>query len=249
VTFQDHFSTVASPYARFRPSYPASLFAWLAHRVPRRERAWDCATGSGQAARGLTAHFRVVLATDPSRAQLAAWTATAPGVVRVACTAEASALADRSIDLVTVAQALHWFDTDAFYDETRRVVRPGGWLAVWSYALCRLTPAVDHVLDTLHHEVLGPYWAPERRHVESGYRTLPFPFDEQAAPEGLFLERDVTRGELGGYVSTWSAVRAARREGLDPLAAFQSELARVWPDGDHRLRARWPLSVRVGRMA
>jgi ubiquinone/menaquinone biosynthesis C-methylase UbiE len=248
VTFQDHFSSVATPYARFRPSYPAALFSDLVRRARRRDRAWDCGTGSGQAAEGLAGHFRQVVATDPSGPQLRAWQRPRPGVARVACTAEAAALADASVDLVAVAQALHWFDAEAFYAEVRRVARPEGLLAVWSYDLCRVEPAVDAVLDALYHEVLGPHWAPERRHVETGYRTLPFPFDEETAPRGLVLERALTRPELEGYVGTWSAVRAARKAGNEPLTAFRSDLASLWPDPGRRLTARWPLAVRVGRV-
>jgi ubiquinone/menaquinone biosynthesis C-methylase UbiE len=248
VTFQDHFSSVAGPYARFRPSYDAALFTELAARAPARERAWDCGTGSGQAAIGLAAHFRSVVATDPSTAQLAAWADRAPGVARVACTAEAAALADGSVDLITVAQALHWFDTAAFYGEVRRVARPGGLLAVWSYALCRIDAAVDQAVDALYHDVLGAYWAPARRHVETGYRTLPFPFTEEPAPTGRDLTRALTRTELEGYVGTWSAVRAARRAGVEPLTGFRAALARAWPDAGDRRMARWSLAVRIGRV-
>lgn len=249
MTFQDHFSSVARPYARFRPSYDAALFAELAARVPGRERAWDCGTGSGQAAMGLATHFGTVVATDPSTSQLVAWPGSAPGVARVACTAEAAALADGSVDLVTVAQALHWFDTAAFYDEVRRVARAGGLLAVWSYTLCRIDAGVDDALDALYHDVLGPYWAPARRHVETAYRTLPFPFAEEPAPAGLFLTRALTRVELEGYVDTWSAVRAARRAGVDPLTAFRAGLVGAWPDAHEPRVARWPLAVRLGRVA
>lgn len=254
MTFQDHFSSVADRYARFRPSYPEALFAELARRVPSRDRAWDCGTGNGQAARGLARYFQLVIASDPSRAQLAAGSGASAEdrargrLVRVACTAEAAALAPRSVSLVVVAQALHWFDTDAFYAEVRRIGRPGGLLAVWSYGLCRLTPAVDEVLDTLYHDGLAGHWAPERRHVEAGYRTLPFPFDEEAAPDGLALERELTRAEVEGYVGTWSAVRAARKSGTDPLADFGRALAEAWPAGLERLTAQWPLAVRFGRI-
>ncbi len=255
MTVQDHFSTVASGYARFRPTYPDRLFATLADRAPTRDRAWDCGTGNGQAARGLARYFTLVIATDVSVAQLregdAAGHATGGRVgrvPRVAAAAEAAPLADRSVSLATVAQALHWFDTGAFYEEVRRVVRPGGLLAVWSYALCRISPPVDAALDRLYGNVLGRYWAPERRHVESGYRTLDFPFDEEDAPGNLFLSRAVDRADIEGYVATWSAVRAAHRAGLDPLPQFRRELADVWPDRRVRLEARWPLSVRLGRI-
>lgn len=250
MTFPDHFSSVAGRYARFRPSYPVELFADLAARAPTLDRAWDCGTGNGQAARGLAMHFERVVATDASVSQLVEATRDPEThrVARVAGVAERAPLADHSIALTAVAQALHWFDLETFYGEVRRVVRPGGVLAVWSYALCRVESGVDRVLDRLYHDVLGPHWAPERRHVEAGYRTLPFPFDERPAPSGLVIRSALGRGALAGYVGTWSAVRAARRAGTDPMPAFLADLEHAWPDGERWLEARWPLSVRVGHV-
>src|SRR4051812_8356731 len=117
-SFADHFSRTAEAYAAFRPHYPDGLFEWLAVVAPTRDRAWDCATGSGQAATGLAKHFAHVVATDPSTAQLAHASAS-PRVTYVAMTAECAALGARSVALVTVAQALHWIDRLSFYDEAR----------------------------------------------------------------------------------------------------------------------------------
>lgn len=253
MTFPDHFSQVASPYARFRPTYPAELFAELAVRAPAHDRAWDCGTGNGQAAWGLARHFAFVVATDASVSQLGQARARdgPPGgrVAFLAGAAERVPLAARSIALATVAQALHWFDADAFYGEVARVVRSGGLLAAWSYSLCHISPAVDRAVGALYHEALSDYWAPERRHVETGYRSLGFPFDEEPAPTGLTLRRPMTRADLEGYVATWSAVRTARSAGVDPIPAFLDELNGAWPEPDRALEARWPLSVRIGRVA
>lgn len=245
MAFTDRFSTVAPGYARFRPVYPDELFRRLAALARGRELVWDCGSGSGQAASGLRRHFRRVIATDASRAQLAEALRT-PGIFRVACTGERAALADASVDLVTVAQALHWMDADAFYREARRVARPGGIVAVWSYDLCRFDDEVDPVLDHLYRDRLAAWWSPERRHVEAGYASLPFPFEPLDAGPPLVMERDLTRRDLLGYVETWSAVSAARRAGEDPVPDFTRALERAWPEGGSARTARWPIALRVG---
>lgn len=247
MTFADHFSGVAHGYARFRPSYPDSLFRLVSGATSGRDRAWDCGSGSGQAAVGLRRHFRRVVATDASPAQLREGLRV-PGVCRVACTAERPALADRSVDLVTAAQALHWMDADAFFRQVRRVVRPGGAVAVWSYTLCSIDGEVDPVLRHLYHSTLGEWWSPERRHVDTGYRDLPFPFEpvEVAAPPAM--ERSMSRAQLLGYVETWSAVSAMRRSGTDPVPGFTAELEGIWPDAGECRTARWPVALRVGRV-
>lgn len=248
--FADHFATVAADYAAFRPRYPAELFAALAAAAPDRERAWDCATGSGQAALGLAEHFRVVVASDASAAQVAR-AAPHARVRYVVARAEASALADRSVALVTVAQALHWLDAERFHAEVRRVLRPDGVIAAWSYGRVRIDGgAIDELLDHFHDETVGPWWPPERRHVVSGYRTLPFPFAEiPLASPPLALAVRWTLAELLGYLGTWSAVARYRRErDDDPLGALAAALAPHWGDRSVRRTVSWPLAVRAGRV-
>jgi SAM-dependent methyltransferase len=245
--FRDHFSGQAGDYARFRPGYPARLFAWLADAAPSRGRAWDCGTGSGQAACGLAEHFREVVATEPSAAQLA-HAAPHPRVRDVRAVAESAPLRAASVDVVAVAQALHWFDLDRFYGEVRRVARPGALLAVWTYGLARVSPPVDAAVRHFYGAVVGPYWPPERRHVESGYRTLPFPFDELPPPP-LHAEHTWTLRDLLGFLRSWSAVgryRAAR--GVDPVAAATPALAAAWGHPSLPRRVRWPLALRVARV-
>lgn len=244
--FKDHFSGHAQGYSGHRPGYPAALFAYLADSAPARARAWDCATGNGQAARGLAPHFQEVIATDASAAQLAHGCAPANVGFRVAA-AEASGLDDGSVDLITVAQALHWFDLEGFYREARRVLRPNGLLAAWCYALFDATPAVERAVARLYGEIVGPYWPPERRLIDEGYATLPFPFRELAAPE-FKMRRRLTFDELLGYLRTWSAVqRYLRERGQDPLDAITDELRGAWPGSGKRLEVRWTLCLRVGR--
>ena len=244
-SFADHFSASAAGYARHRPRYPDALFAWLADVAPARRRAWDCAAGNGQAAVALAPHFDEVVATEPSAAQV---TARLPhdGVRWVRATAEAVPLADRSVDVATVAQALHWLDRDAFHAEARRTLRPGGVLAAWSYGMMTVTDAVDAVVHELYGPILDDCWPPERRWVEEGYATFDFPFAELRAP-AFAMTAEWTCAELLGYLGTWSAVRAYReRRGADPIALVRDRLAAAWGDAARRT-VRWPLAMRAGR--
>lgn len=242
--FKDHFSGVADGYRRFRPRYPGPLFRYLAETARRRLLAVDCGTGSGQAARALAPYFGLVCATDASPDQLAraVWH---PRVVYRRARAEALPVADASVDLVTVGQALHWFDTGRFVDEVRRVLRRGGIVAAWSYGVVRVTPQIDEILDDLYRNVLGAYWPAERRLIDAGREGLAVPFRELNAPEFRMVEQ-WARDDFVGYLGTWSAV-ARRREatGEDPLAAFSSDLEETWPDRAERRIVTWPFHLRV----
>ncbi len=247
VPFHDHFSGVSSGYAAFRPRYPAALFERLAGLAPGRGNAWDVGTGSGQAARGLAEHFAQVWATDASAAQLAA----APPHPRVhyrVARAEASGLPDHAIDLVTVAQALHWFERTEFYAEVRRVLRPKGVLAAWCYDLMHVTPEVDAVIHAFYTETIGVYWPPERALVEARYETLDFPFDRiEVTPVNMDAEMDLA--ELAGYMRTWSAVTRFREaNGQDPVTDVIETLKPVWGAVETRRRVRWPLAILAGRV-
>lgn len=243
--FADHFSATAASYASFRPHYPAALFDWLAASTSGRQRVWDCGTGSGQAAVALSRRFAEVVATDPSVAQLAN-AARAAGVSYVAMTAERGALADSSVDLVTVAQALHWFDRAAFFAETRRVLRPHGALAVWSYGLLTIDSALDTILGHFYHDTLRSYWPAERALVDSGYAGVALPFPEVESPT-FEMEAIWSFAQLGGYLSTWSAVgRYRSRTGEDPVPFLMRRLESSWGALPTR-RVCWPLVVRLAR--
>jgi SAM-dependent methyltransferase len=244
--FIDLFSARAAAYARFRPTYPAAMIEYLARLAPSRRLVWDCGTGNGQAAVLLADHFERVIGTDASPKQLAEATPH-PRVEYRQAVAESSGLATASVDLVTVAQALHWFPIDAFYAEVERVLVPGGWLAVWTYSLVRISPEVDAVVDHFYTERVGRYWLPERAHVDAGYKTLSFPFPEE--PNGPWAsEVELDRNALVGYVSTWSATsRCHAATGIDPVPELEAALEPVWPDASAKLRARWPIGLRAGR--
>ncbi|HEY2066758.1 MAG TPA: class I SAM-dependent methyltransferase [Gemmatimonadaceae bacterium] len=244
--FSDHFSVAAPAYASFRPHYPAVLFRWLADQAIDRQRAWDCGTGNGQAAVALAAHFREVIATDPSVAQLA-HAERSQGVHYAAMTAEQAALPDLSVDVVTVAQALHWFDLVAFYQEVARVLRPGGVFAAWSYGLITLGDDLDSPVGRFYHETVGAYWPSERSHVDTGYAGLELPFREESTHR-FEMQAEWTLSQFAGYVATWSAVnryRAARDE--DPVPALVRELAPRWGAPGATRTVRWPLVIRTSR--
>jgi SAM-dependent methyltransferase len=244
----DHFSRVAVAYASFRPHYPDHLFTTLAQLAPGRKRAWDCATGSGQAAIALAQSFDHVLATDSSAAQVRQAGAH-PRVSYAVARAEATSLADASVELITVAQALHWFDLDRFYDEARRVLTPGGVLAVWTYAKLQVDRGpIDAALGEFYTDIVGAYWPEERRLVETGYRTLPFPFEEISVDSPPMVA-SWSRSRLLGYVRTWSAVqRYVEATGEDPVPELAERVAAHWSDPAVSREIQWPLTVRAGRV-
>ncbi|OJW76526.1 class I SAM-dependent methyltransferase [Thiobacillus sp. 65-1402] len=247
-SFKDHFSSGSDRYAAYRPDYPAALFAWLAGQCSGHDLAWDCATGSGQAALGLAAHFRRVVATDASAEQIR-HAAPHPAITYRVAPAEASGLADHSIDLVTVAQAAHWFDLPAFYAEAARVLKPDGMVALWGYGRMVLPGEMDAPFLRFYGETVGPYWPAERALIDDAYRSLDFPFMEIEAP-AFAIEVAWTLPRLLDYLSTWSAVRRYRAaRGHDPLPPLRAELAPLWGTPEAARTLRWPLFLRAGRVA
>jgi SAM-dependent methyltransferase len=246
MSFKDHFSQLAAAYSAYRPEYPPELFEFVAGVASWHRLAWDCGTGNGQAARALADYFTHVVATDASAEQIAHAQPHENVDYRVS-PAEASGLPDRSVDLVTVAQALHWFDHDAFYAEVRRVLRPGGAIVAWGYQDCYVDdPAIDAVIQQLNRDVVGSYWPPERRLIDDGYRTIPFPFREVPVPS-ITLEQSWTMTELAGYLRTWSATaRYVAAHGSDPVTDIEPSLRALWSDPTTRRLVRWPVVLRAG---
>ncbi|MBF0127564.1 MAG: class I SAM-dependent methyltransferase [Magnetococcales bacterium] len=245
VAFSDHFDPVSAHYARHRPTYPAELFTWLASLCREHRQAWDCGAGSGQASLALTAHFERVLATDASAGQIGK-AMRHPGIVYRVAPAEESGLETASCDLVIVAQALHWFDPERFYAEVKRVLKPGGVIAVWCYGILRVAgEEVGREVERFYHRVVGPYWPPERHHVETGYRELPFPFDPIGEVPEFCMAQSWCLAELMGYLRSWSATGAClKATGQDPVVALEQRLATMWGEGERRVS--WPLMVKAG---
>lgn len=245
--FKDHFSSAAAGYAAHRPTYPRELAEALGSLSPTRQRAWDAGCGSGQLSIVLAEVFETVAATDASAAQIASATPH-PRVRYTVAPAEASGLEDRSVDCAVAAQAAHWFDLDRYYGEVRRVAKPGGLVALVTYNIMRVTDEVDWAVLEFYAGPLEKHWPPERRLVEEGYRSLPFPFPE-VKPPALELRQRWSFAQMVGYVGTWSAVQSLRRAGGQAeLERFASNLQAAWGDPELLRDVRWPLTLRLGRV-
>ncbi|HEV7388078.1 MAG TPA: class I SAM-dependent methyltransferase [Gemmatimonadaceae bacterium] len=248
MTFEDHFSKRAALYAEYRPLYPDALFEFLAGLTPNHRVALDCGTGSGQAAIGLANHFDRVVATDASAEQIRNASSHPKIEFRVA-PADASGLPNRSVDLVTAAQSLHWFEPARFFAEAKRVLVTEGAIAVWGYG----DPVLDEEpLHQLLHEfnrgTLESYWAPERQILLDGFRRVEFPFAELDAPP-LDLVMHWNLPQLTGYLRTWSAAARYMRElGVDPVTVLENSLTVEWGDPHASRKVRWPLYIRAGRL-
>lgn len=243
--FKDHFSDQSAQYARHRPHYPDELFHFLAKLTTHRRLAWDCATGSGQAAIALSKHFDEVIATDASAEQIDAAVAHAGVSYRVA-EAESSGLDDASVDLIAVGQALHWFDIERFFAEAARVLDIDGILAVWCYELCKVTETCDAAVDELYTDIVGELWPPERRLIEERYAGIVMPGLELDAAV-LDMQVSWNVADMLGYLRTWSACnRYQRTYGRDPVTMIEERLRAAW--GSDVRPVRWPLMLRVSRL-
>ena len=248
MSFEDHFSKSAETYAQYRPHYPPALFAYLAEQVQEHGLAWDCATGSGQAARDLVARFDRVIATDASAEQVSRAEPHDRIAYRVE-PAEQTSLAARSVDLVTVAVAVHWFDFERFYQEARRVLKPDGVIAVWTYHRPQISPELDSLIAALEVEILGDFW-PERIHyLQEHYQTLPFPFEE-LSPPAFTIQAEWNLDQMLGFLNSWSAVRRYQEQrAIHPLRMIWTDFLAAWGESGQPRLIRWPLYLRVGRQA
>jgi len=246
MNFKDHFSTHAASYADARPGYPEELFEWLALQCPRRRLAWDAGCGNGQASVALASFFGEVYATDPSEAQIKR--AQAHERVHYAVeNAEECGLGDHSANLVTVAQAYHWFDHERFCEEARRVLATDGVIALWSYAESMVNADVDLVVGELHHGTLENDWPPERRHVLDRYRDLPFPFRAISAPP-FEMRCEWNLHQYLAYLASWSASeRYKKRTGEDAVSAATPAMIEAWGDPEQVRTVEWPLLLLAGR--
>lgn len=241
----DRFSAQAAAYARFRIDYPAALYEWLLPLVPGRQRAWDCATGNGQVAVVLAAHFAEVEATDLSANQLAQ-APVRPNIHYQVARAEHTLFPGRAFDLITVGQAVHWFCHADYYREVRRVARPGAVLAEWGYGLGRISPEIDLLVWHFYREVLGPYWDENRWHVDGEYARISFPFaDVQRAH---FAEQRQWSAEWYlNYLRTWSSVQNYQKQhGADPVVLVAEALVQAWGPGERAVI--FPVFARAGRV-
>jgi SAM-dependent methyltransferase len=245
MSFKDHFSKQAADYAQFRPTYPQELFDYLGNIAPSRQLAWDCGTGNGQAAVGLASVFDSVIATDASEKQITNAALHERVDYRVA-PAEDSGIDSGRVDLIMVAQALHWFDLDRFYAEAQRVLKPDGVLAASAYNLLHIEPAIDEIVDRYYYDVVGRFWPPERKLVER-FTDLPFPFREIDPPK-FEMRAHWNLDHLLGYLRTWSSTqRFISAKGTDPLDQITNDLRKAWGKPQQTRSVSWPLVVRIGR--
>lgn len=244
--FKDYFSGNSSDYCKHRPSYPPELFSYLSSLTKRRYRAWDCATGNGQAARGIALYFAQVIATDGSFSQILN-APPSPNVHFAVSLAEFSCFKAQSLDLITVGQAMHWLDFAAFFAEVDRLLVKNGILAFWCYGLARISPAIDEVIGHFFFSVLGPFWPPERRYIEEEYRTIPLPMSEIPAPPFAILAAWDLDAMLG-YLGTWSAVKLYRKQKReDPISLIMTQLCKAWGERKKKRTVTWPIFLRMGR--
>lgn len=245
MAFQDYYSLLAARYARARPGYPDALFDYLASIAPGHDLAWDCGTGNGQAARGLARRFACIHATDASAEQLR----HAPPHPRVSYRrepAERVSLRDASVDVVTSAVAAHWFDLDRFYPEVRRVLKPGGVVALWTYHLPRVSPAVDGIVNYYYPTLLAGHWPDLIRYVDQRYATLPFPFTE-VEPPAFTMTTSWTAAQLAAFLASWSAVpHYHKAHGRHPVDEIWDDLAAAWDSEGARRNVTWDVHMRVG---
>lgn len=246
MTYIEHFNTGSEKYFHFRPSYPDRLFDYLSTLVSEKARVWDCGTGNGQAALSLAKKFNRVIGTDIHLHQMEAAPREA-NVNYICCAAEKTPFLDKAIDLITVAQALHWFNLEKFYEEVRRVAKSSSVIAVWCYSLGTIDLDVDPFLSTLYTDILGDqYWPKERRYIDEHYRTIAFPFKQVSVPD-FTIEKKFDFSSLIGYLNTWSAVKEYKNlQHTNPIAIIHDELLSAWGNPKLQRVMRWRIHLLVG---
>ena len=241
---KDNFSSQSSSYAKYRPAYPKAVYRFLREKLDQTEKAWDCGTGNGQVANELAKFFKEVLATDISQQQLDN-AVIQPNIHYSVQPAEKTSFPDNSFDLITVAQAIHWFDFEAFYNEVKRVLKPNGIIAVIGYSLFKSNPETDEVIHKFYRNIIGPFWDEERRYLDEKYKTIPFPFKEIESPV-FEQEYQWTFNHLIGYLKTWSAVKHYEKaNGENPVDLIENELKATF---GAKNKVVFPIIFRSGKL-
>jgi len=242
---KDRFSLHAKQYASFRPTYPKELYEFIMSNVKGRDCAWDCGCGNGQVANDLSPYFEKVFATDLSAKQIEN-AKPAANIIYSVSPAENTPFKESTFDLITVGQALHWFDIPKFYDEVKRVAKPGAMLAIWGYSLLIISPDIDQKINHFYTKIIGPYWDKERKLVDHQYQTIPFPFAEIKSPSFQF-SFEWNLEHLYGYISTWSSVQKYLKEhGENPVDKLIDELRPFWRT--EKQTVTFPLFLRLGKV-
>lgn len=238
---KDNFSQQAVTYAVYRPQYPQELFDFIVSFVKERNYAWDCGTGNGQSARVLCNYFETVFATDISQQQIDN-AFRAPNIYYSVQPAEKTAIPSNSIDLITISQALHWFNFNLFYAEVKRVAKPQGIIAAWTYSLLKISNDIDKLISTYHDETIGKYWDAERKYVDDHYSSVPFPFKKIETPV-FAIEYNWTIKDLEGYLNTWSALQKfITTENYSPVPALIENIKPLWGKAE-KLKMIFPIHL------
>ena len=247
--YKDNFSQQAKEYARFRPRYPQKLYEFILSKVSETNLAWDCATGNGQVAVALAPHFEHIIATDASEAQIKQATPI-ENIKYTIARADKAPLEDHTVDLITVGQALHWFAVDSFYQEVRRVAKPGAFFICFGYGLLEINPEINQIIQYLYQNILGEaYWDSERKYLDDAFQTIPFPFKEIDAPPNIYMEYQWTLEDLIGYFQTWSAIQKyIRANQNNPIDLIQDELKKSWGDFSITKQVKWKLLLKAAYM-
>jgi ubiquinone/menaquinone biosynthesis C-methylase UbiE len=242
---KDNFSGSSKEYAQFRPQYPTELFAHILSFVKEKNTAWDCGTGNGQVAGVLASHFTEVCATDISAQQI--YAAVKRSNIHYSIQpAEKVSFAENKFDLITVAQAIHWFQFDAFYAEVKRTIKPGGIFAVIGYKLVQTVQPLQVIIDHFYANILGSYWDAERHYIDEDYQSIAFPFKEIDMP-AFQISYQWSFEQFVGYMNTWSAVtHYKKQQGQNPITLIEKELTKAW-GGLPTHSFVFPVLLRVGR--
>lgn len=247
--FKDNFSKLADVYLKFRPTYPKELFDFLSSLTSEHKIAWDCGTGNGQSALQLTDYYEKVFASDPSKEQIKKAIPHSKIVYKVENAESPGSIGDHSVDLITVAQALHWFDFERFYTQVKRVLNPTGIIAVWAYGIPVINKELDNIIKDFHDNIVGECWLPENKFIEQGYSTIPFPFKEIKTP-AFAIKKMVTLSETVGLLRSWSATqRYMDRYNHNPMESLSERLQEHWPDRESEKEMTWKLILKVGRIS
>ncbi|MEO1031846.1 MAG: class I SAM-dependent methyltransferase [Bacteroidota bacterium] len=243
---KDNFSSQSSNYAKYRPTYPSDLYAYLNTIVTHRQNAWDCGTGNGQVATVLAKSFERVFATDMSQAQIDN-AIPANNVIYSVQPAEATNFNNKFFDLIVTAQAIHWFNFEKFYNEVRRTAKENAVLCIIGYGRIEISPEIDYIITNFYHNIIGDYWDKERQYIDDNYQTLPFPFEEIETPK--FINQQKWNLEhLIGYLNTWSGVKHfIKHKGYNPVNDLKDELGQLWKSETHRT-VRFPILLRIGKL-
>ncbi len=241
---KDNFSTQSDQYAKYRPKYPNDFFDYLGTIIKNKHVAWDCGTGNGQVAIELAKRFTMVYATDISVAQLAQ-AQQLPNVIYSVQAAEKTNFPNDFFDLITVAQAIHWFDFEKFYGEIKRTAKPNAMLVVMGYGKIEVSPEIDTIISDFYKNTIGNYWDKERKYIDELYKTIPFPFEEIETPS-FSISYNWSLDHFMGYLGTWSAVKHYINDTMqNPLDVIENQLEDLW-ERDVVKKIKFPLLLRIG---